>query len=120
MSNAVLILGFLNLLIAGALLAWSLRLRRQARALQQTADALAPAAQGLPEAFQREADQQGAIVVRVLNPMELAATRSRFAAAFGSMAGKLIRRKVLEHVAESLRQGLAEQQVQADVRIYRD
>lgn len=113
-------LALLNGLLAGVLALWAWRLSRRITALNQAAVALQPAAEKLPRTLAAELDAQGLIGIRILNPMELAASKSRFAATFGSMAGPLIRRKVLEQVAESLRQGLSEQQVQAQVRIYRD
>ena len=120
MSVAWMVLAVCNGLLAALLAAWAWRLSRQLRALKAAASALQPAADNLPATLANDLDAQGMIGIRVLNPMELAASKSRFAASFGSMAGPPIRRKVMEQVAESLRQGLSEQQVQAQVRIYRD
>lgn len=120
MSMVWMILAVCNGLLAALLAAWAWRLSRQLQAVSAAASALKPAAEKLPATLAADLDAQGMIGIRVFNPMELAASKSRFAASFGSMAGPLIRRKVMEQIAESLRQGLAEQQVQAQVRIYRD
>lgn len=120
MSMVWMVLAVSNGLLAALLAMWAWRLSRQLQAVKAAASALQPAADKLPATLAADLDAQGMIGIRVLNPMELAASRSRFAASFGSMAGPLIRRKVMEQIADSLRQGLAEQQVHAQVRIYRD
>ena len=58
------------------------------------------------------------ISIEILNPIELAGTRSRLAGLAGAVAPGLTRRLVYDQVVKNLRRQLAEQQVVADVRLH--
>jgi hypothetical protein len=58
------------------------------------------------------------ISVEILNPVELAGTRSRWAGIAGALLPGLTRRIVYDQTLRILKQQLAEQQVLADVRIH--
>jgi hypothetical protein len=58
------------------------------------------------------------ISVEILNPVELAGTRSRWAGIAGALLPGLTRRIVYDQTLRILKQQLADQQVLADVRIH--
>lgn len=58
------------------------------------------------------------ITIEILNPVELAGSRNRLAGIAGSLAPRTTHRVVHDMVVKSLRRQLAEQQVDADIRLY--
>ena len=58
------------------------------------------------------------ITIEILNPLELAGTRGRFAGLAGSLAPGLTRRIVYDQAVRTVKRQLAEERVVADVRVH--
>lgn len=118
MSLAILILLVVDLVIVAAVVLFAVRIRRRTGEL---ATALAGAAN--LAADQLDADSQAIagrdrlITIEILNPIELAASQSKYSGLASSVAPDLIRRIVYQKVAEGLAEGLAEQGADAKVAI---
>ncbi|MCW2779758.1 MAG: hypothetical protein JWR35_207 [Marmoricola sp.] len=120
MAVAAVVLVVVLLALVGLLL-WQLAvLRRRADELAATVAGLIPAAPLAPDlesAF--GAGPRRLIVVEILNPLELAANKVRSARLVGGIAPRLVRKIVNEQAVKIVIEKLAEEGVQADVRIHR-
>ncbi|MFP5304736.1 MAG: hypothetical protein ACLGI7_02790 [Gammaproteobacteria bacterium] len=98
----------------------SVQQRRMLDSLEQDQRALTAAWGCLPaEAAQLLLPQTPALIsIEILNPIELAGRESSLAAPVGALAPGLIRRIVYQRVASILREQLAGQGVEAEVRFH--
>ena len=103
-----------------ALLAWRLQiLDARERALRADLAELAPATTLPPVVEQAfRAGRQRFLTVEILNPLELARERNKFAGVAGVVAPSAVRAIVYEQAAEITRTRLAEHGVAADVQIH--
>jgi hypothetical protein len=110
----VIVLAVTNLATAGALVWLALR-----PSVEQPPDpVLAAALAALPRPAASSSAARRLITIEILNPIELAGARGRWAGIAGSLAPGLVRRLVYEQALRTVKRQLAAEQVIADVRLH--
>lgn len=104
----------LELVLAGVLIRYALRLRDRAAATDGAFDAQAVEQARTPRPGE---PVNPVLLIEILNPHELAARESWAARHFGTLVPRVVGREVAARAAEQMAEQLAEQGVQADVRI---
>ena len=118
---AVLALVLAALLAAacGVLVQQLLVVRRRARRLEAQVAALTPAA---PLAPDLEANfgigKRRLLVIEILNPIELARSRSRASTLLAAMAPDRLRKVVIEQTAKEMREQMQLEGVEAEIRVH--
>ncbi len=114
---AILLLLLLDLAVLCVLLGLIARVRKQTRELSGQVVELTE--QDPPVRVDPVfASGKRLITVEVLNPVQLAATQNRLAGVAGAVAPDLIGKIVYEQAAKIMREQLAGQGVEADVRVH--
>ncbi|CAM2913018.1 hypothetical protein SKPI104516_09600 [Skermania piniformis] len=116
----IVVLLVVDLLLFVALLGFVARLRRRGRELTESVAELTAADPPLRINPVFAAGRNRLITIEVLNPVQLAAGQNRFAGLAGAVAPDLVQQIVYDQAAAIMRQQLAEQGVQADVRVHVD
>jgi hypothetical protein len=109
----IIVLALTNVITLGALAWYALRPVEHAVAEAAVARALADRRPGPSSTSVRRV-----ITIEILNPIELAGSRGRWAGIAGSIAPGLINRVVYDQAIKLVRQQLAKHNVVADVRLH--
>lgn len=117
MNPVLIVLLVLNLTALLFLAGRQVRLRRELAALRERGDRLAGSA-ALPPGLERMAAEGGAaIVINILNPMELAAQKHWVAGTMGRLTPGLVRKIVYQEAVKIVSQELPKYGVMAEVRV---
>jgi hypothetical protein len=118
---ALLALGLAAFLaVACGVLVLQLRaVRRRARRLEERVTALSPAAPLAPdlEAVLGTGTRR-LLVIEILNPIELARSRSRASAVLAAMAPDKLRKLVVEQTAREMSEQMLAEGVETDIRVH--
>lgn len=123
MSTVVAVLALVLaalLAVACGVLGLQLRaLRRRARRLEKRVTALSPSA---PLAPDLEANfgtgNRRLLVIEILNPIELARSRSRASTLLAAMAPDRLRKIVIEQTAKEMREQMQAEGVEVEIRVH--
>lgn len=114
-----LVLAALLAVACGVLVLQLQAVRRRARRLEQRVTQLTPSA---PMAPDLEAvlgsGKRRLLVIEILNPIELARSRSRASTVLAAMAPDKLRKLVIEQTAREMSEQMLAEGVQADVRVH--
>lgn len=104
----------LELVLAGVLIRFALRLRDRVAATEGALDAHAVELARAPRPAE---PAHPVLLIEILNPHELAARESWAARHFGTLVPRVVGREVAARAAEQMAEQLAEQGVRAEVRV---